>query len=202
MHGASSHPSPRNVASLRSRNQARFSCLISDSSLLLTAERRFAPTTVRYRRISVRYESEWVSDFIGIRRNTERLELWRVHGFLPLPVDTANPPPCPWPLGSLCLSQTSSLLRAIPPLRTAFLLQLSQGFCLSRSVRIGAEGSHVPLNRRVIGSCHLNAGGRRARNRHRPCSSRVNDSNPVSTSFLRFRHVISGSLAFISRSLI
>ena len=67
MHGASSHPNPRNVASLRSRNQARFSCLISDSSLLLTAERRFAPTTVRYRRISVRYESEQVSAFIGIR---------------------------------------------------------------------------------------------------------------------------------------
>lgn len=68
MHGASSHPNPRNVASLRSRNQARFSCLISDSSLLLTAERRFAPTTVRYRRISVRYESEQVSAFIGIRK--------------------------------------------------------------------------------------------------------------------------------------
>jgi len=67
MHGASSHPNPRNVASLRSRNQARFSCLISDSSLLLTTERRFAPTTVRYRRISVRYESEQVSAFIGIR---------------------------------------------------------------------------------------------------------------------------------------
>jgi hypothetical protein len=70
MHGASSHPNPRNVASLRSRNQARFSCLISDSSLLLTAERRFAPTTVRYRRISVRYESEQVSAFIGIRIQT------------------------------------------------------------------------------------------------------------------------------------
>ena len=67
MHGASSHPNPRNVASLRSRNQVRFSCLISDSSLLLTSERRFAPTTVRYRRISVRYESEQVSAFIGIR---------------------------------------------------------------------------------------------------------------------------------------
>ena len=76
MHGASSHPSPRNVASLRSRNQVRFSCLISDSSLLLTSERRFAPTTVRYRRISVRYESEQVSAFIGIRNvdwpSTER----------------------------------------------------------------------------------------------------------------------------------
>ena len=75
MHGASSHPSPRNVASLRSRNQARFSCLISDSSLLLTDERRFAPTTVRYRRISVRYESEWVSDFIGIRIRTPQTSL-------------------------------------------------------------------------------------------------------------------------------
>ena len=70
MHGASSHPNPRNVASLRSRNQVRFSCLISDSSLLLTYERRFAPTTVRYRRISVRYESEQVSAFIGIRSNS------------------------------------------------------------------------------------------------------------------------------------
>jgi hypothetical protein len=34
---------------------------------LLTTKRRFAPTTVRYRRISVRYESEQVSAFIGIR---------------------------------------------------------------------------------------------------------------------------------------
>ncbi len=75
MHGASSHPNPRNVASLRSRNQARFSCLISDSSLLLTAERRFAPTTVRYRRISVRYESEWVSAFIGIRMRLDSGEI-------------------------------------------------------------------------------------------------------------------------------
>ena len=83
MHGASSHPNPRNVASLRSRNQVRFSCLISDSSLLLTAERRFAPTTVRYRRISVRYESEQVSAFIGIRTFvTKPQQPFRQHGDL------------------------------------------------------------------------------------------------------------------------
>ena len=131
--------------------------------------------------------------------NTERFGLWLIQGFLPLPVDTANQPPCPRPLGSISLSETSWLLRAVPPLRAAFLLQLWQGFCLSRSVRIGAEGSHVPLNRRVTASCHLNAGGRRVRNRLRLCSSQDNDSVLVWTSFLRFRHVISGSLAFISR---
>jgi hypothetical protein len=31
MHGAANHPIPRNVASPRSRNQVRFSCVISDS---------------------------------------------------------------------------------------------------------------------------------------------------------------------------
>ena len=91
------------------------------------------------------------------------------------------------------------LLRAIPPLRAAFLLTLLQVCCLSGSVNISAEGSHVPLNCRVTQSCHLNAGDHRVRNRLRPCSSRDNDSVPVLISFLRFRHVISGSLAFISR---
>jgi hypothetical protein len=132
--------------------------------------------------------------------NTERLRLWLAQGFLPLPVDALIQPPCTRPLGSISLSETSSLLRAVPSLRAVSLLSLSQVFCLSGSVGIGAEGSHVPLNCRVTGSCHLNAGGHGVRNRHRPRSSRVNDSTTVWSSFLRFRHVFSGLLAFISRS--
>ena len=137
---------------------------------------------------------------LGMLGNTERLWLWLVYGFLPVPVDTANQPPCSRPLGSIPLSGTSLLLRANPPLRAAFLLSLSRVFCLSRSVRIGAEGSHVPLNCCATASRHLNAGGHGARNRLRPRSSRVNDSTSVWSSFLRFRHVISGSLAFVSLS--
>lgn len=82
------------------------------------------------------------------------------------------------------------LLQALPPLRAAFLLRLSQGFCLNRSVSIDAEGSHVPHTCCMTISRHLNAGGRQARNRFFPGLSRNNDSAPVLTSFLRFRHVI------------
>src|ERR1017187_751897 len=126
----------------------------------------------------------------GVLGNTERFWLWLIHGFLPLPVDTSNQPPSTRPLGSISLSETSSLLRVIPPLRTASLLQLWQVFCLSRSVLIGAEGSHVPINCCLTDSCHLNAGGHRARNRLRPCTSRVNDSTLglVLVSMLSTRH--------------
>src|SRR5271166_826770 len=72
------------------------------------------------------------------------------------------------PLRSIPFSGTSLLLQAFPPLRAAFLLRLSQGFCLNRSVSIDAEGSHVPHNCRMTSSRHLNAGGRQARNRFLP----------------------------------
>ena len=34
-------------------------------------QRRFAPITVRFHRNAVRHGSEWVSGFIGIRRNNQ-----------------------------------------------------------------------------------------------------------------------------------
>jgi hypothetical protein len=66
------------------------------------------------------------------------------------------------------------------------------------SVRIGVPGSHVPLNRLLRKlrppECRMPL---RSVNRHRRSSSRVNDTPAVSTSSLRFRHVISGSLAVL-----
>src|SRR5262249_44257331 len=66
--------------------------------------------------------------------------------------------------------------------QAASLLWLSQGLCLSLSVTIGAEGSHVPHYRRATETCHLHAGGRMARNRSRPYLSRDNHCLPVLTS--------------------
>jgi len=55
----------RGLKPLRRRSPARANAQCVESPE--PQERRFAPTTVRYRRISVRYESEQVSAFIGIR---------------------------------------------------------------------------------------------------------------------------------------
>ena len=62
--------------------QMKFAFFLSDSSLLLTTERRFAPTTVRYRRMSVRYESEQVFAFIGIRIVTTGLGAHEMQHYL------------------------------------------------------------------------------------------------------------------------
>src|SRR5271165_4358958 len=105
--------------------------------------------------------------------------------------DSPAPPIAGWPSAPVHINTAPWLhpfigdfcaLRAVPPLRTAFLLWLSQGLCLNLSVTIGAEGSHVPHYRRATESCHLHAGGRMARNRSRPCLSRDNHALPVSTS--------------------
>ena len=56
-----------NVASLRSPFQPPFSCFISDSSLKVTAERRFAPTTVRYESAGCPI---WIGLGVRFRRNT------------------------------------------------------------------------------------------------------------------------------------
>src|ERR1700751_2140730 len=72
---------------------------------------------------------------------------------------------------------------------------------LDRSLRIGRQ---VPTFRaraqfRVTPpSCRMPSGPQSG---HPPDSSRVNDFPPVSTSSIRFRHVISGSLALVSPNL-
>ena len=62
---------------------------------------------------------------------------------------------------------------------------------------IGATGSHVP--HRSLDQIHATSmpDAAQAVNRYLLDSSRVNDFPPVLTPFLRFRHVISGSLAFV-----
>jgi hypothetical protein len=68
------------------------------------------------------------------------------------------------------------LLRVVPPLRAAFLLSISRGFRLIFSVRIGAEGSHVPHNSPAGDLATSMPGTARAVNRLRPHSSRANDA--------------------------
>jgi len=69
---------------------------------------------------------------------------------------------------------------------------------LGFSLNIGATGSHVP--HRSLDQVHaaFMPGAAWAVSRYPPDLSRVNDYPPVLTPSLRFRHLISGSLAFVS----
>ncbi len=102
------------------------------------------------------------------------------------------------PLRSSPITGPSPLLRGGPPLCPASVLSRSRGLRLRFSLRIGATGSHVPHKSqdRVLAAFMPDAA--RTVNRCPPDSSRDNDYPPVLTSSLRFRHVISGSLAFNS----
>jgi hypothetical protein len=68
---------------------------------------------------------------------------------------------------------------------------------LDFSLGIKATGSHVPHE--SLNHAHATSmpDAAQAVDRFLLDLSRVNDFAPVSTSFLRFRHVISGSLAFV-----
>ena len=72
---------------------------------------------------------------------------------------------------------------------------------LDFSLRIGATGSHVPRKSLVQSHATFMPDAAWAAIRHPPDSSRVNDFPPVSTSSIRFRHVISGSLSLVSLNL-
>lgn len=90
------------------------------------------------------------------------------------------------------------MLPVAPPLCPASVLRLLWGVHLSRSLRIGATGSHVPHQR--LDQVHAAFMPEAAWPVHRspPDSSQGNDYPLVLTSSLRFRHLISGSLAFVS----
>ena len=72
------------------------------------------------------------------------------------------------------------------------------GFHLDFSLNIGATGSHVP--HKSLDHVHATFMPEAIWpvNRFPPDLSRSNDYPPVLTSSLRFRHFISGSLAFVS----
>jgi hypothetical protein len=72
------------------------------------------------------------------------------------------------------------------------------GVHLSFSLDIGATGSHVPHTSLNQGHAACMPDAIWAVNRSLPASSRVNDSPPVLTSSLRFRHLLGGSLALVS----
>src|SRR6516225_5076228 len=105
----------------------------------------------------------------------------------------------PQPLHSSSITEPSSLLRAAPPLCPASVLSSSWGPPIWTSPF--ASGRQVPTFRtrarfRVTPpSCRMPSGPQSG---HPPDSSRVNDFPPVSTSPIRFRHVISGLLALVS----
>jgi len=64
----SSEPSPLRGAPNQHENDGQ-SLTPVGHPFMTPSERRFAPTTVRQARNGVRYESEQVSDIIGIRKN-------------------------------------------------------------------------------------------------------------------------------------
>src|SRR5271155_1980752 len=121
-------------------------------------------------------------------------------GFLPLLVD-------PWPELNNATPSVQLHYRALSPntgcsapaLRFGTLILMGTSH-LDFSLRIGAQ---VPTFRAraqlsfTPPSCRMSSGQQSGRP---PDLSRVNDFSPVSTSSIRFRHVISGLLALVSLS--
>ena len=101
------------------------------------------------------------------------------------------------PLRSMPITGTSSLLQAHPPLCRASVLSASGVIPLSLSLRIEATGSQVTCSSPNRNHATLMPDATRVVSGSLPCFSRSNDSTPVLTSSLCFRHVVSGSLAFV-----
>src|ERR1022692_4452488 len=128
--------------------------------------------------------------------NTERLCL--THRLLPLLVGTLNLAPSTQPLRSIPFPRLHRYYRLFRPWSPLPYSRPHGSSTCGFSVCIGVPGSHVPLDRLLRKlrppECRMPL---RSVNRHRRSSSRVNDTPAVSTSSLRFRHVISGSLAVL-----
>jgi len=101
-------------------------------------------------------------------------------------------------LRSSPITGLSSLLRVAPSLCFALVLSRSWGFHLRFSLDIEATGSHVPHKSLNQSLAAFMPDAIWAVIRFLPDSSRFNDFPPVLTSSLRFRHIISGSLALDS----
>jgi len=102
------------------------------------------------------------------------------------------------PLCSVSITETSSLILGSPPLCSASVLSFLWGFHLNFSLNIGTTASHVPHKSLIHVHATLMPDAAWTVNRFPPDLSRINDYPPVLTSSLRFRHFISGSLAFVS----
>jgi hypothetical protein len=101
------------------------------------------------------------------------------------------------PLRSMPITGTSTLLRAHPPLCLASVLRPSWDLHLGFSLHIEATGSQVPRSSQDRTHATLMPDATLAVSGYPQRSSRSNDYSPVSASSLRFRHVVSGSLAFV-----
>src|SRR6202035_2656348 len=128
-------------------------------------------------------------------RNLVRLCLR--HRLLPLLVDL-----CPWLDRRAPLLRrhypASSLLRARPPLRLASVLGSSWVHHLEVSLSIEAGGSHVPhRSLRWAHAVSMPVAARAVSRQSPELWSRANDRSPVSATFLNFRHLFNGSLAFV-----
>jgi len=102
------------------------------------------------------------------------------------------------PLRSISITETSSLLQGDPPLRSASVLSFSWVLHLNFSLTIRATGSHVPHVSLNQGHATFMPDATWTVCRFLPGLSQVNNSPLVSTSSLRFRHFLSGLLAFVS----
>ncbi len=123
-------------------------------------------------------------------------------GFVPLVSSSPYGLPLPrhkvcGPLRSMPMTGTSSLLRAHPSLCLASVRLASGVFPLSLSLRIEATGSQVTCSSPNRNHATFMPDAALAVSGSPQCLSRSNDSTPVLTSFLRFRHVVSGSLTFV-----
>jgi hypothetical protein len=110
--------------------------------------------------------------------------------------------PMTWPLRSTAITAASSLLRTTPPLRLASVLSaLMVLSTLAGSLNIEATGSHVPYSSPSYRHAAYTPDAARPVVRRLPCSSRAFAEATVSTSSIRFRCLISGSLSFVSVQL-
>src|SRR6516225_3793008 len=116
-------------------------------------------------------------------------------GLLPSPVDPRpelnNAAPSVQPHYRAFLP-TTGCSAPVPRLGTPILAGASRW---DLSLCIGATGSHVPCKSLPQSHAAFMPDAAWAEIRTPPDSSRVNDFPPVSTSPIRFRHVISGLLA-------
>ena len=101
-------------------------------------------------------------------------------------------------LRSSPITGPSSLLRSDPPLCSASVLSRLWVLHLRFSLGIEATGSHVPHKSPDHVLATFMPDAIRSVSRSLPNSSQGNDYPSVSTSSTRFRHFISGSLAFNS----